>query len=70
MYASISRLVKIMVRGRKSEVKRMRLLTQIRVSEQQKRILAEAAAKAGLEVSSWLRALALNEARRLGVKRP
>lgn len=70
MYASTITAAGIMVRGRKSEVKRMRLLIQIRVSEEQKRILADAAAKAGLEVSSWLRALALNEARRLGVKRP
>jgi uncharacterized protein (DUF1778 family) len=57
-----------MVRGRKTVVVSKRLFVQIRVTEEQKLILAEAAAKAGLEVSSWLRALALNEARRLGVK--
>jgi uncharacterized protein (DUF1778 family) len=57
-----------MVRGRKGKAVSKRLLIQIRVNEEQKRILAEAAAKAGLEVSNWLRALALNEARRLGIK--
>ena len=45
-----------------------RLFIQIRVNEEQKKTLAQAAAKAGLELSSWLRALALKEARRLGVK--
>jgi uncharacterized protein (DUF1778 family) len=57
-----------MVRGRKTVVVSKRLFVQIRVTAEQKLILAEAAAKAGLEVSSWLRALALSEARRLGVK--
>jgi uncharacterized protein (DUF1778 family) len=45
-----------------------RIFVQIRVSEEQKKVMAEAAAKAGLELSGWLRALALKEARRLGVK--
>ena len=38
-----------------------RISIQNRVKEQQKRIVAEAAAKVGLELSSWLRALALKE---------
>ena len=50
------------------EAARKRILVQIRVSPIQKRILVDAAAVAGLELSSWLRALAIKEAHRLGVK--
>jgi hypothetical protein len=57
-----------MVRGRKMLAGSKRLFIQIRVNEEQKRILSEAATRAGLDVSGWLRALALKEARRLGVK--
>jgi hypothetical protein len=57
-----------MVRGRKGAAVRKRILIQIRVDEEQKRTIGAAAAKAGLELSSWLRALALKEARRLGIK--
>ena len=53
---------------RKDPAAGKRIFIQIRVSEEQKRILTEAAKKAGLEMSSWLRALALREARRLGVR--
>ena len=41
---------------------------QVRVSPAEKQVLVEAASKAGLGLSAWLRALALREARRLGVK--
>jgi len=39
----------------------------IRVTADQKRRLEQAAGTAGLELSSWMRSLALKEARRLGV---
>jgi len=34
----------------------------------QKRVLVEAAGKAGLGISAWMRSVALREARKLGVK--
>jgi len=36
---------------------------RIRVSEEQKRVLSEAAERAGLDVSSWLRNLGMRAAR-------
>ncbi len=43
-------------------------LIRVRVSAEQKRVLTNAAGKAGLDVSSWLRALGIEKAREMGVK--
>jgi uncharacterized protein (DUF1778 family) len=43
-------------------------VVQVRVSPAEKQVLVKAAAQAGLGLSAWIRALALKEARRLGVK--
>ena len=40
----------------------------VRVTTEQKRILAQAAGVSGLDVSSWLRALGMDRARALGVE--
>jgi len=50
-----------------AEVHKVQVI-QVRVSPGEKRILAGAAAKAGLGLSAWLRTLALKEARKLGMK--
>ena len=47
---------------RKPKAQRKDYSIRIRVTAQQKRTLEEAAQQAGLEVSSWLRALGLREA--------
>lgn len=57
-----------MVRRKVEPEEQKAQVIQVRVSPADKRILAAAAAKAGLGLSAWLRALALKEARRLGVK--
>jgi uncharacterized protein (DUF1778 family) len=61
-------MVRFMVR-RKIEVEEQKVqAVQMRVSPDEKQVLMKAAAKAGIGLSTWLRALALKEARRLGVK--
>jgi uncharacterized protein (DUF1778 family) len=57
-----------MVNAGNREAGRKRVLVQIRMTAEQKRIIEEAAGRTGLKPSTWLRALALREARRLGVK--
>jgi len=47
---------------RKPKAQRKEDSIRIRVTTQQKRTLEEAAQKAGLDVSSWLRSLGLREA--------
>jgi uncharacterized protein (DUF1778 family) len=53
---------------RKSEDERKELLIRVRVTVEQKRVLTDAAEKAGLDVSSWLRAIGIERARDLGVE--
>lgn len=53
---------------RKAEEERKELLLRVRVTSDQKRILASAAEKAGLDVSSWLRAVGIERARQLGIE--
>ena len=57
-----------MVRSRKPAVEKKSRYIQIRVTDEQRRTLIEAATDAGLELSSWIRSVALKEARRVGVK--
>jgi SOS-response transcriptional repressor LexA len=45
-------------------------LIRVRVTNEQKDILSAAAERAGLDVSSWLRAIGLREAQRIGAPRP
>jgi len=53
---------------RKSEDERKELLIRVRVTVEQKRVLTNAAEKAGLDVSSWLRAVGIERARDLGIE--
>lgn len=53
---------------RKPEGERKGFTLQVRVNEDQRRILTTAAHKAGLDVSSWLRACGIEKARELGVE--
>jgi hypothetical protein len=50
------------VKRRKPERQRKEQLVQIRVTEEQKRIMTEAAHRVGLDLSSWLRQLGLKAA--------
>ena len=50
------------MKRRKPKAQRKEATIQIRCSADQKRVLAEAADRAGLDVSSWLRTLGLREA--------
>lgn len=50
------------MKRRKPESLRKQATIQIRVSQEHKRILAEAAQRAGLDLSTWLRLLGLREA--------
>lgn len=52
---------------RKAVEERKELLIRVRVTPDQKRVLTTAAEKAGLDVSSWLRAIGIERARDLGV---
>jgi uncharacterized protein (DUF1778 family) len=52
---------------RKPEDERKEFLLRVRVTSAQKDILQSAADKAGLDVSSWLRAVGIERARELGV---
>ena len=52
---------------RKAVEERKELLIRVRVTPDQKRVLTTAADKAGLDVSSWLRAIGIERARDLGV---
>ncbi len=53
---------------RKAEDDRKQLLVRVRVTAEQKRIFTAAAEQAGLDLSSWLRAIGMERARALGVK--
>jgi hypothetical protein len=50
------------VKRRKPKALRKEDMVRIRVSAGQKRLLVEAAERAGLDVSTWLRVLGLREA--------
>jgi len=50
------------VKRRKPKAQRKEATLQVRLTVDQKRVLTEAAERAGLDVSSWLRALGLKEA--------
>jgi uncharacterized protein (DUF1778 family) len=50
------------MKRRKPKTLRKEDSIRIRVSGDQKRVLTEAAERAGLDVSSWLRALGMREA--------
>jgi uncharacterized protein (DUF1778 family) len=50
------------VKRRKPEQNRKEQLVQIRVTAEQKRTMAEAAERVGLDLSSWLRQLGLKAA--------
>lgn len=50
------------MKRRKPKVQRKEDSIRIRVSAEHKKVLAEAAERAGLDVSSWLRSLGLREA--------
>lgn len=52
------------LKRRKLKAQRKEESIRIRVTAQQKRTLEEAAQRAGLDVSSWLRALGLQESSR------
>ena len=52
----------VRMKRRKPESLRKQATIQIRVSQEHKRILAEAAQRAGLDLSTWLRLLGLREA--------
>jgi uncharacterized protein (DUF1778 family) len=51
------------VKRRKPKQSRKEQLIQIRVTGAQKRIMAEAAERAGLDLSSWLRQLGIKAAK-------
>jgi uncharacterized protein (DUF1778 family) len=50
---------------RKPDNERKELIVRIRLTADQKELLAEAAAKVGLDLSGWLRFIALREAKEL-----
>lgn len=50
---------------RKPDNERKELVVRIRLTAEQKALLAEAAAKVGLDLSGWLRFIALREAKEL-----
>jgi len=52
---------------RKSKNQRKEDVIRLRVTVEQKRLMVEAAQQAGLEVSSWLRALGVRAAKKGGV---
>ena len=45
-----------------------RFVIQVRVTKEQKETFEDAAAKCGQDVSNWVRGIALEKARELGVK--
>ena len=49
---------------RKAKAERKMDVIRLRVTDEQKRVLTQAAHRAGLELSGWLRSLALREARK------
>ena len=53
------------VSGRKAKDQRKDYDIRIRVTADQKRILTEAAKKAGLDLSPWLRSIAVQQAERV-----
>jgi hypothetical protein len=59
-----------MVRPRKSEAERRRILFRIRVNEAEQAELEEAAQSQGQEASTWAREVLLALARRLKRKQP
>jgi len=54
------------VKRRKPKALRKEDMIRIRVTADQKRVMAEAAERAGLDVSTWLRVLGLREAGNAG----
>ena len=54
---------------RKPKAQRKEDSIRVRVTAEQKRLLTERAAKDGLDVSAWLRALGLQEVQRSGAGR-
>jgi uncharacterized protein (DUF1778 family) len=50
---------------RKPDNERKELIVRIRLTAEQKALLAEAAAKVGLDLSGWLRYIALKSAKEL-----
>ncbi len=55
-----------MGRPKKPEADRKGDLVRVRVTAEQRTMFAEAAAKAGLDLSSWLRSLGIREAQKSG----
>lgn len=53
---------------RKADEDRKDLLIRVRVTPDQRRVLAAAAEKSGLDISGFLRALGIERARQLGVE--
>lgn len=51
-----------MVKRRKVKAQRKEDVIRLRVTSEQKRTLVEAAERAGLDVSAWLRSIGLREA--------
>jgi uncharacterized protein (DUF1778 family) len=43
------------------------MLIRVRVTADQKRVLTAAAARAGLDLSSWMRTLAMTKAHEMGI---
>lgn len=54
------------VKRRKPKAQRKEDMVRVRVTAEQKKALTAAADRAGLDVSSWLRALGLQEAQKGG----
>jgi len=52
---------------RKIQSERKEEMFRVRVTDEQKRLFAAAAQRAGLDVSGWLRSLGIREATSLGV---
>lgn len=50
------------MKHRKTKAQRKEELIRVRVTSEQKKTLAEAATTAGLDISAWLRSIALREA--------
>jgi uncharacterized protein (DUF1778 family) len=57
-----------MPRPKKEKLERKETSIRIRISMEQKRLLLRAAALEGLELSSWMRSIALRAAAASGIK--
>ena len=62
----VSRAAPARGRPRLTEEARKGDLVRVRVTAEQRRLFAEAAARAGLDVSAWLRMLGVREASKTG----